>query len=170
MWVFIHNSGRFWIAEAPIPTRRLGQSAPRASHGPLFLGDLSQVLLGPWDFLDLHAGAEFLLASFHHFGLLFPPLPSIPCISSDSVLLHSILRNVSPPGAPSVNNPQLCQTEAKPLNPFSFMTYIAIGSRGPCILQAEGEMLLWQQIPELQGGKTPTLKKSSLTHMANGLH
>lgn len=101
---------------------------------------------------------------FHHHP---PSLP--PCTSSDLVLLRNIGKNVSPSGAPSVSNLQLCQTEAKPPNPFSFVTYIAIGSMDCAFRKWRGKCYYDNSSRSCRDAKHP-LKKSSLTHMANGLH
>lgn len=46
-----------------------------------------------------------------------------------------------------------------PPNPFSLVTYIATGSMDCAFCKSKGAMLLWQQLLELEGCRTPTLRK-----------
>lgn len=73
---------------------------------------------------------------------------------------------------PPINNPWLCQTghwgeATKP--PFSLVTYIATGSMDCAFCKSRGKRYYDNSSWSCRDAKH-LLKKSSLTHMANGLH
>lgn len=115
--------------------------------------------LGLSRILSLHTGAQPLPASPHRFRVSYLPCCLLCISSSNAVVVQNILRSVSPSGAPpGINNPRLCQTGhwGEATKPFFNCDLYYHWFHGLCVLQVEGGMLLWQQLLELQGCKTPT--------------
>lgn len=111
------------------------------------------------DALNLHAGAQLQLALLLHFSTSYfhHHSPSLHLFWLSPTTEHS--EECEPLRSPQHEQSPAMPNWGKATKSLFIRDLHCHWLHGLCILQVEGEMLLWQQLLELQGCKTPTLKK-----------